>query len=85
MQAIFLFVATDQLSDEVSRFVMSLFNSSEVAFLKSCFFLRAAKQSKDSILSAIRQVFIYSFKSNTLQNELARSTYLNIVKIELFI
>lgn len=37
-----------------------------------------------SILTAKRQVFIRSFKSNTLQNKLARSTYLSIVKKELF-
>ena len=34
----FYIVAIDQLTDGVSRVVMSLFNSSEVAFLTSWFF-----------------------------------------------
>ena len=83
-------MATDQLTDEVSRVVMSLFNSSEAASLTS-FFLKGLQNTQNkfmlrmytspltdeylyyaSILSAIHQVFIHSFKSNTLQNKLAR-------------
>ena len=87
-------MATDQLTDEVSRVVMSLFNSSEVAFLTSCFFLRGAKRSKEIYAEYVHipltdeyllSFDFKSFKSNTLQNERARSKYLNILKIELFI